>query len=260
MIKKRIELTTDSNGIPAFQEMNDRKEKFDFGEKVGLMIFRGWYPAISDPKHMANAQAYKFPVRIGFVDDPFNLKNIIEEGATDAWNLDNWISCARQLQEDGCKVLVGGCGLTGMMQSKLKEAVDIPVFTSTMMFIPFLQLTTKGKIGVITVNENSLSMNNNELFDELNINKDSIIIRGMDQSKWAKGWSSQFNEDDYDKNIVENSLVQVAKKMVLENPDIQMIVLECTEMPPYADAVRKITGLPVFDAVQLVELVYNMVK
>jgi Asp/Glu/hydantoin racemase len=39
-------------------------------------------------------------------------------------------------------------------------------------------------------------------------------------------------------------------------PDVGAIVLECTNMPPYADSVRRVTGLPVFDAVTMVNHAY----
>ncbi len=260
--KPRTQLTTDSNGLPKFQQMTDDKALFNFGDKVGLMVFRAWYPCISDPKHFANSQAYDFPVRIGYVDEPFDLDNIVNHGASDCWNLEKWVECARQLEEDGCKALVGGCGLTAMMQSQLTQAVDIPVYTSTMLYVPFLLSTLKKdkKIGVLTVNENSLNMNNGALFSECGIEKERIVIKGMDQSKWAQDWGVQFNELNYDKSRVESAIVNVAKELIYNHPDIGQIVLECTEMPPFSEAIRRETGLPVFDAVDMTNMVYRLVK
>eukprot|EP00971_Amphidinium_carterae_P020942 413299-Amphidinium_carterae.1 len=37
--------------------------------------------------------------------------------------------------------------------------------------------------------------------------------------------------------------------MIQKMPSIRAILLECTELPPYADALRKETGLAVFDAI-----------
>ncbi|GEA59007.1 hypothetical protein [Vibrio comitans] len=261
-IKPRTLLTTDEQGLPEFQVMNENKAHFNFGDKVGLMVFRAWYPCISDPKHFANSQAYNFPVRLGYVDDPFNLDNIVNDGASNAWNLENWIACAQQLEEDGCKALVGGCGLTAMMQSQLAAAVTIPVYSSTMLFFPFLlsTLASDKKIAVLTVNENSLNMNNGSLFDECGIDKSRMVIQGMDQSSHADDWSTQFNDVDYSKDRVENAIVSVATALIENNPDVGQIILECTEMPPFADAIRKATQLPVFDAVDMTKMVYNLVR
>jgi hypothetical protein len=36
------------------------------------------------------------------------------------------------------------------------------------------------------------------------------------------------------------------------DPELGAIVLECTNMPPYADLIRSVTGLPVYDLTTLV--------
>ena len=51
--------------------------------------------------------------------------------------------------------------------------------------------------------------------------------------------------------------VRVARRLVSDHPDVGAIVLECTNMPPYADDVRRALGLPVFDIVSLVTLAHR---
>lgn len=36
---------------------------------------------------------------------------------------------------------------------------------------------------------------------------------------------------------------------MVDHPDARAFLFECTELPPYADAVRHATGLPVFDSI-----------
>jgi Asp/Glu/hydantoin racemase len=45
--------------------------------------------------------------------------------------------------------------------------------------------------------------------------------------------------------------------MVKENPDVGAIIFECTNMPPFRDAVQKAVELPVFDIVTLTYYVFN---
>lgn len=52
-----------------------------------------------------------------------------------------------------------------------------------------------------------------------------------------------------DTEKAEPGIVELAKCAVMSHPDACMILLECTELPPYADAIRKATRLPVFDAI-----------
>jgi maleate cis-trans isomerase len=46
-------------------------------------------------------------------------------------------------------------------------------------------------------------------------------------------------------------MVHVARNLVYEHPEVDALVLECTNMPAYARAVQQATHLPVFDIVTL---------
>ena len=46
--------------------------------------------------------------------------------------------------------------------------------------------------------------------------------------------------------------VAAAERLVARHREVAAIVLECTNLPPYADAVRAATGLPVHDITTLV--------
>merc|ERR1712165_195256 len=44
-------------------------------------------------------------------------------------------------------------------------------------------------------------------------------------------------------------MVEKAKKIMAEVPELRAFLMECTELPPYSDAIRAATGLPVYDAI-----------
>ena len=48
---------------------------------------------------------------------------------------------------------------------------------------------------------------------------------------------------------VEPGVVAKAQAALKANPKARAILMECTELPPYSDAVRHATGVPVFDAI-----------
>jgi hypothetical protein len=58
-------------------------------------------------------------------------------------------------------------------------------------------------------------------------------------------------KDDLDVALAEADIVEAGRRLVTVHPDIGAIVLECTNMPPYAAAVRAATGLPVHDITTL---------
>jgi hypothetical protein len=52
---------------------------------------------------------------------------------------------------------------------------------------------------------------------------------------------------ELDRDEAERATVAAAERLVARCPEVAEIVLECTNMPPYADAVRAATRLPVHD-------------
>jgi len=247
---------------PVLRVMDDQeKHKYYFGESVGLLVFRPWYECIPYKGHTCYAKTYDFPVRITFVDDPVDPDGFAEgRDEWRGWNLPNWIEAAQQLEEDGVRAIVCGCGLTGKIQSILSAAVDIPVFTSTVMFVPKVHtgLAQGKRVGIMTVSEEQLRSHDNILLRECGID-DSIpfAICGMNESRGAEAWLT-LSTAEYDVDRVEQAMVDAALQFKSDYPDLGAIVMECTEMPVYSEAVRLATGLPVFDAVDMVNQVNEL--
>src|SRR5713101_6385026 len=65
------------------------------------------------------------------------------------------------------------------------------------------------------------------------------------------------DEPVLDVDLAREEHVRVARRLVAEHPDIGALVLECTNMPPYAADIQRETGRPVFDVVSLVTLVHT---
>ena len=55
-------------------------------------------------------------------------------------------------------------------------------------------------------------------------------------------------------------MLKVTKKVINENKNIGAIVLECTNMPPFSKDIQKLSGLPVYDIVNLLGFARNAVN
>ena len=68
-------------------------------------------------------------------------------------------------------------------------------------------------------------------------------------------------EDEIELDVKKSTaeMIRVAKGMVSDHPEVGAIVLECTNMTPYAAAMQKEIGLPIFDIYTLVIFVYHAV-
>jgi hypothetical protein len=57
--------------------------------------------------------------------------------------------------------------------------------------------------------------------------------------------------EQLDHDVAEKELVQTAAGLCDAHPQIGALLLECTNMPPYAAAITRATGKPVFDVVTM---------
>jgi Asp/Glu/hydantoin racemase len=262
-IKRRIISLCPTTKEPLIRDMDDsEKHQYYFGESVGMLVFRPWYQCIPYKGHTCYTKSYDFPIRLSFVDDPIDPQGFVEGRAEwRGWNLPNWIAAAQQLEEDGVRAIVGGCGLTGKIQSLLSAAVDIPVYSSSVMFVPMVHkgLAQGKRVGILTVSEAQFRSHDNILLSECGIDDSiPIAISGMNESAGAETWLTM-TTPEYDVKTVEQVVVDAAMQLKKDYPDLGAIVLECTEMPIYSAAVRAATGLPVFDAIDMVNWVNNLV-
>lgn len=60
----------------------------------------------------------------------------------------------------------------------------------------------------------------------------------------------------YDLQALKEELVHTAKQLITQHPHIGAILLECTQFPPFANAVQQATGLPVWDVTTLANWFY----
>lgn len=254
------------------------RRKFDFGEAIGIIAAKDWYSAIVKGHH-TYASTYDFPIRIKFIEN-YWIKPEKSSDLPEA-NLLAYIKCAKDLEEEGVRAITLDCGLTGGIQEELANAVDVPVFSSNLLIVPLvLKMLGKGKqVGILTDTSAYLLRDNYKVLRGCGIHPESprIVIKGMIQSDYRDIWITQYYSEqkeelkkefedwkmgpieeigEFDLSKVEEAIVSVAKKMVSENPNIGAIVLECTEMPLYAKAIREETGLLVFDSVSLVKYIH----
>jgi hypothetical protein len=54
-------------------------------------------------------------------------------------------------------------------------------------------------------------------------------------------------------------MIRLAQKLVAQEPTVGAIVLECTNMPPFAAAVQRAVNLPIFDIVTLINMLHESV-
>ena len=59
-------------------------------------------------------------------------------------------------------------------------------------------------------------------------------------------------KNDLDVGLAEQDILEAGRALVAANPEVGAIVLECTNMPPYAAALAEAVGLPVYDIYSMI--------
>ena len=232
----------------AFFQAKNKKQSW-YGESIGILILDATYPCI--PGNVGNASTFPFPVRYKVVKEA-SIERLIKQ--KDINLLEPFIDAAIELQEEGVKAITGACGFMALFQREVSDAVDVPVFLSSLLQIPFIYQIKKQKIGIITADSKSLTP---EHFISVGVNKEiPLLIGGMeDQKEFREAILEE--KGTLDSDLIESEVVGVAKKLITENPDIGALVLECSDLPPYAHAIQKEVNLPIFDFTTMIQYVHT---
>lgn len=87
------------------------------------------------------------------------------------------------------------------------------------------------------------------------VDKSGLVVKSMEEAPEFSAIPR--DRDTMNRGIVREEMVQAAKEMVAENPDIGAILLECSDMPPYAAAIQNAVNLPVYDFTTMTVLVIS---
>jgi len=221
-----------------------------FGITIGILMLETVFPRI--PGELGNATSFSYPVRYHIVKGASPDKVVRKK---DPALLEPFIKGAQELEKFGVKAITTNCGFLGQFQTEVADAVNVPFFSSSLMQIPMVyrMLRKDQKVGVLTVNGVALTP---DLFKKVGAEGIPIVVKGLEnEEEFTHALLDNRLEMDVDKARDEN--VKVAKELIKENPDVGAIVLECTNMPPYAKAIQEAVQLSVFDIFTLTDMVYH---
>ena len=203
------------------------------------------------PGSLGHPATFDFPLRYERVRGA-NIHTIIEEPSLDA--LHAMINAARSMEKEGIKAITTSCGFNAIFQTELANSVSIPVFASSLMLVPMVyRMLKKGEqVGIITARKASLT---DKHLAQMGIDRSThICVEGLENTgEWDKIYHTP--EKDFDLEKLKSQIIQVAKRLLKGKKATGAIVLECTDLPPFSDAIRQSTNLPVFDIVSLVKMV-----
>lgn len=203
-----------------------------------------------------NPHSFSFPIVIERIPGAC-AETIIQNPSRQV--LDTMISKAKDLQTRGIKGITTSCGFNAIFQKEIAKAVKIPFFSSSLLQLPYIRSVYGSDRDVIVITARKSNLKPEHFFATGTTDLSHVHIYGMREE--SKEWLRMNTYFDAEINIdaLYDDFVRVAEKSLREQPGAAAFLFECTDMPPFSQLIREVTGLPVFDFVTMTNYFYAAV-
>ena len=188
---------------------------------------------------IGNPEGFGFPILYETVHGADPQKVVCEQSAD---LIQPFIKAGQALIARGADIVTTSCGFLALFQDELQEALPVPVLTSSLLLLPELEARHgAGMVGILTISSSSLDPS---FRAAAGISTDVPVGTtegGIEFSKAILG-----NREAFDPDLCRLDNVDAARRLVDANVGLEAILLECTNMAPYAEAISETVGLPVY--------------
>ncbi len=211
-----------------------------YGAAVGILMLESQFPRI--PGDAGNAGTWPFPVMYKVIEGASPEHAVLQ--SADGL-LDTFVDGARELVKAGADGITTNCGFLTLFQNELASALAVPVASSSLMQVPWVQaILPPGKcVGVLTISSKTLTPKHLECAGV----PEDTPVGGTD--KFGQEFTRAIigDELELDVELARQDVIKGCKRLVEANPDIGAIVLECTNMVPYSANIATELDMPVYD-------------
>ena len=222
------------------------------GASIGVLCLESYFP--KPPGHIKNPSSLPFPVlyeMIGGVTVPTLLNNPSPD------LLAPFIKGAQRLETEGVRAITGSCGFLALFQKELATAVSVPVFASSLIQVPLAYHMTgaSAPVGILTADASALTPQHFEGVGAAGI---PIAVQGLEDTSEFAEVILRNTRTRMDTDIVQAEVMEAVRALKRRTPDIRSLVLECTDLPPYAAQIQAELQLPVFDLTTLAQMAHSV--
>jgi len=222
-----------------------RGGKAIYGAPLGILMLDARFPRI--PGDMGNALTWPFPVLYRVVGGATPEK-VVLKGAEGL--LPEFLAAGQELVRLGAEAITTNCGFLSLFQRELATRLRVPVASSSLMQVPWVQSTLPPdrRVGILTVCRATLTSAH---LEAVGIPRDTPIA-GTENGREFYRVLIKAESMEMDVDLAQQDVLDAGRELVSRDPSIGAIVLECTNMPPYAAALREALGLPVYDIYSMI--------
>jgi len=220
------------------------------GAAIGILVAEASYAML--PGNVANAGTYPFPVLYRVLEGvPFERVLAGDPAVADAV-----IAGGQSLVDNGVRAVVGACGSFANYQQAAALALDVPVFLSSMLQVPWVLTSLKNEQKLLVISAVASALTE-KVFDQCGIMQiDRLLI---EQAIDLPEFEAMLSPEGFNPAALETALTAYVSDLLARHPESGAILLQCSDLPPFAWAIQNATGLPVFDMNTLISWVYTAV-
>jgi len=204
------------------------------------------YPAA--PGDIDHPESHGFPVIYRVV--PGLTFEMAQKGVMTKDVEKRFVEAIHFLEAQGVCGITGDCGFMMYFQKLARQNTKLPVFMSSLAHLPAVTcgFAKNELVAILTANGKSLESMKPLIKHECGVDADETryVIVGCED---VPGFEAVALGQKVEVEKVTPGIIHKVQQVMKKHPQIRAFCLECTELPPYADAIRAASGLPVYDAI-----------
>lgn len=207
--------------------------------RLGLILLDTRFPRL--PGDLGRPDSYPWPVITQVVPGAVPAQVVCSAQALrDSGLAERFVAAARSLVAEGADAITTSCGFLVLLQAQLQASVPVPVLSSSLLALRAL-LRRQPRVGVLTIRADRLG-------------PEHLLAAGVPEHRLSDVLLQDLPEDGHfvtsilgngvalDEARARLEVVQAAQALQARAPDLRQVVLECTNLPPYAQPVADATG------------------
>jgi len=207
---------------------------------LGLLMLQTRFPR--PPGDIGHPRTFGFPVRQRVVRGA-TPERVLR--SSEAAILQPFVEAAQALVAEGCQAIATSCGFLARWQRELQAALPVPVWSSALLQLAEQQALGR-RCGAITIDAAALGAAHFE-----GVGADPATpVEGITPGSALQRTLLQ-DLPTLDRRDAQQQVLAAAQRLLARHAALDCLVLECTNLPPYAPALRAATGLKVLDIATL---------
>lgn len=209
------------------------------GGFLGVLMLDTRFPRL--PGDIGHPEAFGIPTRHRVVKGAFPDRIVATAETLRTANvLPAFAEAARSLEREGARAITTSCGFLALLQAELQACVQVPVVTSSLLQLPAL-LEREPRVGVLTISAQRLDAAFLAAAGVAPARIGDVVVEGMAaEGEFARAILG--NRPMLDVARAEADVLSSALALQRRAPDLKTVVMECTNLPPYAGVVQEATG------------------